>query len=72
LFGLLAIHISEELDALDRRDRIVRRRRYGRLAACFPGSDGAALQKIQFSILDRPFDVPPRALHLFALKGKFR
>src|SRR5262249_47654979 len=71
LLGLPAIHVCEELNALECGDRVARRRaRRRRVAAGFAGSDGATLEGVEGAILERPFDVAPRAVDLLALEGK--
>ena len=42
----------------------------GCLAARLPGGDGAALEEVERPILERPFDVAPRAVDLLALQGE--
>src|SRR6185369_1559826 len=71
LLGLPSVHIGEELDALEGGHRVARGRA-GRwcLAARLPGGDRAALKEVKCSILERPFDVAPRAINLLALQGE--
>ena len=73
LLGLPAIHVGEEIDALERGHRIMPRR-YGRrrLALAFAGGDRAALQEIERSILDRPFDIAARPIDFLALRARVR
>src|SRR4029434_4387141 len=67
LFGLPPIHVSEKPDTLDGSHGVALGRDWRRrFASGFPGSDGAALQEIELAILDRPFDVAPRAVNLLA------
>ncbi len=50
----------------------VARRRAGRrcVAARLPGGDGATLEEVERPVLERPFDVAPRAVDLLALQGE--
>src|ERR1051326_1775013 len=70
LLSLPAIHINEELYALESGDGVARRRAgwRWRLTAGLAGGHGAALQQIKHSVLEGPFNIAPRAVHLFALQ----
>src|SRR5262249_7950446 len=65
-----SVHISEELHALDSGHWIAGGRGRGYLAAGFSGRNGTALEEIQLSILERPFDITPRTVDLLALQGE--
>ena len=67
MLDLPPVHIGEELDAPEGGHGVARRRA-GRwcLAARLPGGDGAALEEVERSILECPFDVAPWAVNLLA------
>src|SRR5439155_25896533 len=71
LLGLPPVHIGEELDAPEGGHGVARGWA-GRwcLAASLAGGDRAALEEVERPILERPFDVAPRAVDLLALQGE--
>jgi len=72
LLGLPPVHIGEELDAPEGGYGVARRRA-GRAAprcGALAGGDGAALEEVERPILERPFDVTPRAVDLLASQSE--
>src|SRR5262245_6759268 len=72
LFCLSAVKISEELHALEGGDRVGRRRAgRRRVRARFSRGDSAALQEVKRAVLNRPFDIAPRAVDFLASESEF-
>src|SRR5262249_37799730 len=70
LLCLPAVHIREEFHTLDGSDGIARRGRGRYFATSFARSHSAALQQIELTILEGPFDIASQAIDLLALKSE--